>query len=161
MLSRLITAANNDASDYNLELLGGTFLVVGALIALLSSFITSFWQLRRADRARWDERILQSALAIKDVMDSVLSVKQFKDDKAITDRTSKFSEIEPTIKPLIDELKLIASKKLSGASEDLLNQVFVVSFQSTAADLQVQLDVLTATHEKFQKAVRRELRAKK
>lgn len=65
----MLVLTASTAPWWGVPLIAGGFLVVGAVLAFLATYITKNRELRRLDQARWDNDILEGTIRITDAIE--------------------------------------------------------------------------------------------
>lgn len=175
-LTALATAPGDAATDtapwWGDPLVAGGFLVIGALIAFASNWYAKYRELQRADRARWDNDILEGCIKILDTIEVALWYGLPNDVTIVTELVANINRAAPQIEAcsaIADKLSLIASEELSKNARNLAVGLGYLLQQARLDTPAARTEIVDMRNKyfkyertaAFRELARKELRAKK
>ena len=168
------SAATREAAPWwGTPLIAGGFLVIGAVVAFVSSYVVKKRELERLDQARWDTEILDTSVELinqaRKLADGWTVKWEDATDEQRGDRGSDVNKFLVAVQPPVQRLALIGSTRLNKAVDRLVNAAIVSPDVARSEDtpdhvaqlLNINFPTVDEAMDEYIKVVRQEVRAKK
>ena len=166
----MLLAAAAESPWYGTPLIAGGFLIIGGLIATASSLLTKRQELQRADRALWDQEILDVSVQIIEECWKLKHATVAEDGSPAGTQNEQARHSQAfldAIGPKVHRLAFIASDNLVEALDALAEAALSAVHRTPPEGLNEQQDRLRAVYiptvneavKRYMDAVRVEIRA--